>query len=121
VRGGGFAQGPGARATPPLSPVGASHRAAPEGGDPARSEQRRTLAARRDAVKFTPEDVRANREFFAAKVRGEKQKTEVVKKVKDGFAKEMNTGWTEWQEHGLPIHGDHEVPGGELRCTCSLS
>jgi rhodanese-related sulfurtransferase len=36
-------------------------------------------------VKFTPEDVRANREFFAAKLRAEKQKTDVVKKVKDGL------------------------------------
>ena len=34
---------------------------------------------------FTPEDVRANREFFAAKLRAEKQKGEVLKKVKDGL------------------------------------
>ena len=34
---------------------------------------------------FTPEDVRANREFFAAKLRAEKQKSEVLKKVKDGL------------------------------------
>ena len=34
---------------------------------------------------FTPEDVRANRDWFAAKLRAEKQKTDVVKKVKDGL------------------------------------
>ena len=34
---------------------------------------------------FTPEDVRANREFFAAKLRAEKQKVEVLKKAKDGL------------------------------------
>jgi rhodanese-related sulfurtransferase len=34
---------------------------------------------------YTPDDVRANRDFFAAKLRAEKQKTEVVKKVKDGL------------------------------------
>ncbi len=36
-------------------------------------------------MKFTAEDVRANREYFAAKLRAEKQKTDVVKKVKDGL------------------------------------
>ncbi|HVI94462.1 MAG TPA: hypothetical protein VM753_10670 [Anaeromyxobacter sp.] len=36
------------------------------------------------------------------------------------FAKEMNTGWTEWQQQGLPTHGDHDVPQGEVRCTCSF-
>jgi rhodanese-related sulfurtransferase len=35
-------------------------------------------------VTFTPDDVRANREFFAAKLRAEKQKTDVIHKVKDG-------------------------------------
>jgi rhodanese-related sulfurtransferase len=34
---------------------------------------------------FTPDDVRANRDYFAAKLRAEKQKTDVVKKVKDGL------------------------------------
>ncbi len=34
---------------------------------------------------FTPEDVRANRDYFAAKLRAEKQKASVVKKVKDGI------------------------------------
>lgn len=36
-------------------------------------------------MKFTPEDVQANREFFAAKLCAEKQKTDLVKKVKDGL------------------------------------
>jgi rhodanese-related sulfurtransferase len=34
---------------------------------------------------FGPEDVLANREYFAAKLRAEKQKSEVLKKVKDGL------------------------------------
>jgi rhodanese-related sulfurtransferase len=34
---------------------------------------------------FGPEDIRSNRDFFAAKLRAEKQKAEVVKKVKDGL------------------------------------
>jgi rhodanese-related sulfurtransferase len=40
-------------------------------------------------VKFTEDDVRANAAFFAAKLRAEKQRTEVVKKVKDGLGGEF--------------------------------
>jgi len=31
---------------------------------------------------FSPEDIRANRDYFARKLRGEKQKNDVIKKVK---------------------------------------
>ncbi len=34
--------------------------------------------------------------------------------------KEMNTGWTEWQEAGLPAHGDAQLAAGVIRCGCSL-
>jgi len=34
---------------------------------------------------FRPEDIAANREFFAAKLRAEKQKTDVIHKLKDGL------------------------------------
>jgi len=33
---------------------------------------------------FSPEDIEANRKFFQAKLRAEKQKSDVVHKVKDG-------------------------------------
>ncbi len=33
---------------------------------------------------FNPEDIRANRDYFAAKLRAERQKADVVKKVKEG-------------------------------------
>ncbi len=36
---------------------------------------------------FRPEDVEANRAYFAAKLRAEKQKTEVLHQVKDGLGK----------------------------------
>jgi rhodanese-related sulfurtransferase len=36
---------------------------------------------------FGPADVEANRAFFAAKLRAEKQKADVVKAVKDGLGK----------------------------------
>jgi hypothetical protein len=39
---------------------------------------------RRTNVPFTPEDVRANREYFAAKLRAEKQKSQLIEKVKEG-------------------------------------
>jgi len=36
---------------------------------------------------FKPEDIEANRAFFAAKLRAEKQKTDLIHKVKDGKGK----------------------------------
>jgi len=36
------------------------------------------------------------------------------------FATEMNTGWAEWKEAGLPTHGERELAHGTVRCTCSL-
>jgi len=36
------------------------------------------------------------------------------------FVKEMNTGWTEWQEAGLPTHGDAQLAADVIRCGCSL-
>jgi hypothetical protein len=36
------------------------------------------------------------------------------------FVKELNTGWAEWSEAGLPAHGDVEIAPGTLRCGCSL-
>jgi 3-mercaptopyruvate sulfurtransferase SseA len=36
------------------------------------------------------------------------------------YVKELNTGWAEWQEAGLPTHDHREHPAGELRCSCSL-
>ena len=32
----------------------------------------------------------------------------------------MNTGWTEWQEAGLPVHEDRELKRGEVHCSCSM-
>lgn len=34
------------------------------------------------------------------------------------FVKELNVGWEEWAERGLPTHAER-VPAGELRCSCS--
>jgi rhodanese-related sulfurtransferase len=34
---------------------------------------------------FRPEDIQANREYFAAKLRAEKQRTDVIHRVKDGL------------------------------------
>ncbi len=34
---------------------------------------------------FRPEDIQANREFFAAKLRAMKQKTDAIHRVKDGL------------------------------------
>jgi hypothetical protein len=36
------------------------------------------------------------------------------------FVKELNTGWAEWQAEGLPTHGEPELAGGVIRCTCSM-
>ncbi|HUL57897.1 MAG TPA: rhodanese-like domain-containing protein [Anaeromyxobacteraceae bacterium] len=36
-------------------------------------------------MSFRPEDVAANREYFAARLRAVKQKTDVIHKVKDGL------------------------------------
>jgi hypothetical protein len=36
------------------------------------------------------------------------------------FVKEMNTGWTEWNEAGLPVHADAALEPGAVRCTCSF-
>jgi hypothetical protein len=36
------------------------------------------------------------------------------------FAKELNTGWAEWQAEGLPTHGDPELAAGVIRCMCSM-
>jgi rhodanese-related sulfurtransferase len=33
---------------------------------------------------FSAEDIRANREYFAAKLRAEKQKADIIRKVKQG-------------------------------------
>jgi rhodanese-related sulfurtransferase len=33
---------------------------------------------------FSADDIRANRDYFAAKLRAEKQKTDILHKVKDG-------------------------------------
>jgi len=34
------------------------------------------------------------------------------------YVKELNAGWEEWTERGLPTHAER-VPVGELRCSCS--
>jgi len=34
------------------------------------------------------------------------------------FAKELNVGWEEWSERGLPTHAGRPT-AGELRCSCS--
>jgi hypothetical protein len=36
------------------------------------------------------------------------------------FVKEMNSGWAEWQEAQLPVHGEHDLSPGVIHCTCSL-
>ncbi len=36
------------------------------------------------------------------------------------FVREMNTGWAEWSGAGLPAHADAHLPGGAVRCSCSL-
>ena len=36
------------------------------------------------------------------------------------FARELNTGWAEWSEGGLPTHADPQLAGGSTRCACSL-
>jgi hypothetical protein len=34
------------------------------------------------------------------------------------FVKELNVGWDEWKNAGLPTHSGR-VARGELRCSCS--
>jgi hypothetical protein len=34
------------------------------------------------------------------------------------FVKELNVGWAEWREAGLPTHSQR-VAAGEMRCSCS--
>jgi hypothetical protein len=36
------------------------------------------------------------------------------------FAKELNTGWAEWEHGGLPVHAGADVAAGAIRCACSL-
>ncbi|HUL57898.1 MAG TPA: hypothetical protein VLU43_01410 [Anaeromyxobacteraceae bacterium] len=36
------------------------------------------------------------------------------------FAKELNTGWSEWQAEGLPTHEKPDLAAGVLRCDCSM-
>jgi hypothetical protein len=39
--------------------------------------------------------------------------------AKRGFvAGELELGWTEWRDAGLPMHRAR-VPRGEIRCSCS--
>jgi len=36
------------------------------------------------------------------------------------FVKELNTGWAEWEQGGLPVHADAGIEVGAVRCTCSF-
>ncbi len=67
-------------------------------------------------MRFRPEDIDANRDYFAAKLRAEKQKTDVVHQVKEGAGEPfllLDVRGREAFDKGH-IRGAWCVPGNEL-------